>query len=127
MTASRALLIDLVSAGFDPYGRVCLSDPHAVTGLSELLRDADAIACESGCGAPLSCDTALIRRDELVRLGPNLLINNAQFAAIIRKRKAVNAREAIIEFRRYRELDGGGDADQQASASSSVERRHGPR
>ena len=44
---------------------------------------------------------ALILREELTSVGPDLLVNNADFATIIRKRKAVGAEEAVIVFSTY--------------------------
>lgn len=104
MMAGRGVVFDLEALGFDAFGRVIVSDTHAAQTLQEMLDAADAISCRSGCGAPLSCDTALITREELLQAGPDLLVNNADFAAIIRKRKAVDAREAVIVFTEYREL-----------------------
>ncbi|WP_417491149.1 hypothetical protein [Maricaulis sp.] len=104
MAKGRGVLFHLNSVGFDPYGRVFIGDREASRALAELLGKADAISCRSGCGAPLSCDTALITREELVRIGPELIVNNPDFGAIIRKRKAVGAEEAVIVFNVYREL-----------------------
>jgi hypothetical protein len=104
MTNGYGVVFKLDAVGFDPYGRVFVADPDASRHLHALLERADAISCRSGCGAPLSCDTALITRSELVQIGPELLINNADFASIIRKRKAVEAREAVIVFTEYREV-----------------------
>ncbi|WP_300528355.1 hypothetical protein [Maricaulis sp.] len=100
-----AFKLDLID--FDAYGRARINDDEASGELHALLRDADAVACRSGCGLPLACDSALIRREELVQTGPSLLINNADFASIIRKRKAVDAREAVIVFEPYRAVAAG--------------------
>ncbi len=100
----RGILFRLDRVGFDAFGRVTLSDSDTLDALDALFADADAIACRSGCGAPLSCDTALIEAQHLIRVGPVALINNADFANIIRKRKAVDAREAVIIFESYRAL-----------------------
>lgn len=107
MAQGRGVLFHLDAVGFDPYGRVFLADRDAARALAEMLGQADAISCRSGCGAPLSCDTALITREELMRLGPELVVNNADFASIIRKRKAVGAEEAVIVFNIYKEVPGG--------------------
>ncbi|SDM24663.1 hypothetical protein [Maricaulis salignorans] len=104
MAQGRGVLFHLSSVGFDPFGRVFIADRDASIALGEMLSQADAISCRSGCGAPLSCDTALITREELVRVGPELLVNNADFASIIRKRKAVGAEEVVIVFNIYREM-----------------------
>jgi hypothetical protein len=104
MSAGRGILFKLNKVGFDSYGRVLVSDRRAATSLTGLLDIADAIACQSGCGAPLSCDTALISRNELMQIGPDLLINNADFASIIRKRKAVSADETVLVFTEYKKM-----------------------
>lgn len=104
MAHGRGVVFHLNAVGFDPYGRVFIADRGAARAMAEMLKKADAISCRSGCGAPLSCDTALITREELVRVGPELLVNNADFASIIRKRKAVGADEAVIVFNIYRQL-----------------------
>lgn len=105
MPQGCAVTFRLDRVDFDPFGRVVLTDRASAAALGGLFDQADAIACESGCGAPLSCDTALIRRDQLIRIGPDLLVNNADFATIIRKRKAVQAEHAVIMFRVYREIE----------------------
>lgn len=105
MTSYRGILFNLNALGFDPFGRVFVADRAASEAMGDMLARVDAIACHSGCGAPLSCDTALITREELVRIGPDLVVNNADFAAIIRKRKAVDAQEAVLVFTGYREAD----------------------
>ena len=105
MAHGRGVVFHLESVGFDPYGRVFVADREAARAMAEMLATADAISCRSGCGAPLSCDTALITREELVKIGPELLVNNADFASIIRKRKAVDAREAVIVFNIYMEME----------------------
>lgn len=102
--AATGILIRLDQVRFDEFGRLILADAAARRGLDSLFRRADALACRSGCGAPLSCDTALICREELTTLGPELLINNADFATIIRKRKAVGARDTVIVFEAYQRL-----------------------
>lgn len=102
--APRGVRFRLDLVGFDEFGRVRLVDPDAAAALEEILETADAIACRSGCGAPLSCDTALIEAGQLVRIGPHLVINNADFANIIRKRKAVDARDTIIVFESYKAI-----------------------
>jgi len=107
VTHGTGILFRLDRIDFDAYGRVQIKDDEAAGGLHGLLRQADAIACRSGCGIPLACDSALIRREELVQNGPVLLINNADFASIIRKRKAVDAREAVIVFEPYRAMQAG--------------------
>jgi hypothetical protein len=104
MTGDRGILINLRQTRFDDYGRVLLADRQAAGAMGKMLTGADAIACRSGCGAPLSCDTALIRTEDLMQNGPDLLINNADFASIIRKRKAVGSTETIIIFTTYREI-----------------------
>ena len=104
MAHGRGILFKLDLIDFDTYGRAQINDQDASCALHTLLREADAIACRSGCGIPLACDSALIRREELVQTGPSLLINNADFASIIRKRKAVDAREAVIVFEPYRAM-----------------------
>ncbi len=38
-------------------------------------------------------------------MGPGLLVNNPDFATIIRKRKAVGAEEAVIAFSLYRRVE----------------------
>jgi len=103
--AEYGVLFDLEALIFDAFGRVVVSDPQACSKLKLLFEKADAIACRSGCGAPLSCDTALILREELLQSGPDMMINNADFASIIRKRKAVNAHEAVIVFTEYQKMD----------------------
>jgi hypothetical protein len=120
MTIGRGVVFNLEAVGFDPYGRVFVADREASSRVQSMLRRADAISCRSGCGAPLSCDTALITRTELVQIGPELLINNADFAAIIRKRKAVEAREAVIVFTEYMEIEDGGIEDG-ANESGEIE------
>lgn len=107
MAHGTGILFRLDRIDFDAYGRVQIRDDEAAGRLHSLLRQADAIACRSGCGIPLACDSALIRREELVQNGPVLLINNADFASIIRKRKAVDAREAVIVFEPYRAMQAG--------------------
>ena len=62
-----------------------------------------SISCATSL--PLACDSALIQRDELTQIGPKLPINNADFAAIIRKRKAVDARDVVIVFDAYQRVD----------------------
>lgn len=104
MAGDRGILFKLGEVRFDPYGRVLVADRTAAGALAEMLSGADAIACRSGCGAPLSCDTALITTEDLMQNGPDLLINNADFASIIRKRKAVGSTETIIIFTTYREV-----------------------
>jgi hypothetical protein len=104
MSYERGIVFNLDQVGFDPYGRVIISDRQASQALGDILSYADAISCRSGCGAPLSCDTALITSKELFQNGPDLMINNADFAAIIRKRKAVDAREAVIVFSIYKKM-----------------------
>jgi len=106
------IVFDLEKLAFDAYGRVLIQDRKACSRLCLLFDKADAIACRSGCGAPLSCDTALILRDELHQSGPVMTINNADFASIIRKRKAVNAHEAVIVFTEYMRLES--DLDRKA-------------
>lgn len=98
------VLFNLQLIDFDAYGRVRLGDHEAVKSLQRLFGQADALACRSGCGAPLSCDTALITEKEMLRIGPEILVNNADFANIIRKRKAVNAHETVIVFESYKAL-----------------------
>lgn len=110
MSADAGIVFDLDSLSFDPYGRVVVSDKAAARRMLELLASADAMSCQSGCGAPLSCDTALIARDQLVRIGPDLIVNNPDFGTIVRKRKAVGAREAVIVFSVYRKFDLNGAA-----------------
>lgn len=105
MSTYRGILFNLKALGFDPFGRVFVADRQASEAMGDMLDRVDAVACHSGCGAPLSCDTALITKEELVRIGPDLVINNADFAAIIRKRKAVDAQEAVLVFTGYREAD----------------------
>ena len=106
MTSQKGVLFHLEQLHFDAYGRVCIGDRDAAGNLAALLAaGADAIACRSGCGAPLSCDTALITRNEFVQCGPDLLVNNADFAAIVRKRKAIGATEAVVVFTTYQEMD----------------------
>ena len=105
MSATIGIVFDLDDVGFDPYGRVMISDRAAGGRMAGVLQQADAIACHSGCGAPLSCDTALIAREEVVRIGPDYLVNNPDFGTIIRKRKAVGAHEIVIVFSVYRKVD----------------------
>ena len=107
MAAARAVTFNLDAVGFDPYGRIFIADRAASQALREMLVDADAISCRSGCGAPLNCDTALITRQELLQIGPDLLVNNPDFGSIIRKRKAVDAKQAVIVFTIYREVENG--------------------
>jgi hypothetical protein len=104
MSVGRGILFNLNKIGFDSYGRVLVSDRRAASTLCGLLDIADAIACRSGCGAPLNCDTALISRDEILQIGPDLLINNADFASIIRKRKAATTDETVLVFTEYKKL-----------------------
>lgn len=101
---AQGVLFHLEALDFDPFGRVRVSDIEAIKALEALFNDADALACRSGCGAPLSCDTALIDAGQIIRIGPELIVNNADFASIIRKRKAVDAREAVIVFESYKAL-----------------------
>ncbi|ABI66446.1 MAG: hypothetical protein ACJAU5_001659 [Maricaulis maris] len=101
MSTEWGVLFHLDAVRFDAYGRALVADRKAARRMLGLLAEADAIACRSGCGAPLSCDTALILREELTSVGPDLLVNNADFATIIRKRKAVGAEEAVIVFSTY--------------------------
>lgn len=105
MSSDAGIVFDLTRLTFDPYGRIVVSDRDAARRMLELLADADAMACQSGCGLPLSCDTALISRDELIRIGPDLIVNNPDFGTIVRKRKAVGAHEAVIVFSVYRKFD----------------------
>lgn len=105
MSTTVGIVFDLDAVRFDPYGRVVISDRAAGGRMASVLEQADAIACQSGCGAPLSCDTALIAREEVVRIGPDYLVNNPDFGTIIRKRKAVGANEAVIVFSVYRKVD----------------------
>ncbi|MDF1768158.1 hypothetical protein [Maricaulis sp.] len=105
MQSEWGILYHLDDIRFDAYGRALIGDRAAAQRMQGLLSQADAIACRSGCGAPLSCDTALILREELTRLGPDLLVNNAEFSTIIRKRKAVGAIEAVIVFSVYRRVE----------------------
>ncbi|RKR00377.1 hypothetical protein [Maricaulis maris] len=102
MSTEWGVLFHLDAVRFDAWGRALIADRLAARRMQGLLTEADAIACRSGCGAPLSCDTALILREELTGVGPDLLVNNADFATIIRKRKAVGAEEAVIVFSLYR-------------------------
>lgn len=105
MQSEWGILYHLDEVRFDAYGRALVGDPVAAQRMQALLSEADAIACRSGCGAPLSCDTALVLREELTRLGPDLLVNNADFSTIIRKRKAVGVEEAVIVFSVYRRVE----------------------
>ena len=105
MPTDWGVLFHLDNLRYDAFGRVLIGDRDAASRLAALFDKGDALACRSGCGAPLSCDTALIARDELVGLGPDLLINNPDFGTIIRKRKAVGAQEAVIVFTVYRKVD----------------------
>jgi hypothetical protein len=105
MCADIGIVFELDEIAFDPHGRVVVSDKAAGVRIMELLAEADAISCRSGCGAPLSCDTALITRTEAVRIGRDVLVNNPDFAAIIRKRKAVGAGEAVIVFSVYKKME----------------------
>lgn len=105
MSSDAGIVFNLSEIAFDPYGRVVVSDKAAARRMLELLADADAMACQSGCGLPLSCDTALIAREDLVRIGPELIVNNPDFGTIVRKRKAVGAHEAVIVFSVYRKFD----------------------
>ncbi|WP_323762212.1 hypothetical protein [Maricaulis sp.] len=105
MQSEWGILYHLEDIRFDSYGRVLVGDTAAAQRMQGLLDQADAIACRSGCGAPLSCDTALILREELTHLGPDLLVNNADFSTIIRKRKAVGADEAVIVYSVYRRVE----------------------
>lgn len=105
MTSARGIRFDLSRVRFDDYGRVTILNVETVEALHGLLARADAIACQSGCGLSLACDRALIRRDEVTQLGPELVINNPEFAAIIRKRKAVDARDVVIVFDAFRLVD----------------------
>ena len=105
MSANVGIVFDLDQLGFDPYGRVMISDRAAGARMAGVLEQADAMACHSGCGAPLSCDTALIAREELVRIGPDYLVNNPDFGTIIRKRKAVGAHDVVIVFSVSRKVD----------------------
>ncbi|MHA6287295.1 hypothetical protein [Maricaulis sp. CAU 1757] len=104
MNSGHGVLFRLDTLRFDAFGRILVTDPPAAIRLTRLSDTADAIACRSGCGAPRSCDTALIRAEELVQLGDVLLVDNADFARIIAKRKATGASEAVIVFWRYREV-----------------------
>ena len=104
MSTEWGVLFHLEAVRFDAWGRLLIADRTAARRMQGLLAEADAIACRSGCGAPLSCDTALILREELTGVGPDLLVNNADFATIIRKRKAVGAEETVIVFSLYRKL-----------------------
>ena len=105
MPSDWGILFKLDAVGYDGCGRVVLSDADAAARLATLFRHADALSCRSGCGLPLSCDTAMITREEVTGIGPDLLINNPDFGTIMRKRKAVGAREAVIVFSIYRRLD----------------------
>jgi len=105
MSSEWGVLFHLDAIGFDAFGRAVIADRTAARRMQGLLAEADAIACRSGCGAPLSCDTALILREELTGVGPDLLVNNADFSTIIRKRKAVGAEEAVIVFSVYRRVE----------------------
>jgi hypothetical protein len=102
---SVGILFELDAIRFDPYGRVLIADRQGAHRLLGVLAGADAVACSSGCGAPLSCDTALIARHDVVKLGPDLLVNNPDFGTIIRKRKAVGMRETVIVFSVYKRVD----------------------
>lgn len=104
MPSEWGILFRLDKVGFDAFGRALIADRAASRRMQALLQQADAIACRSGCGAPLSCDTALILTEELTGMGPDLLVNNADFSTIIRKRKAVGASEAVIVFSIYRQF-----------------------
>jgi len=104
MQSEWGILFHLDDIRFDLYGRALIGDAAAARLMQGLLSQADAIACRSGCGAPLSCDTALVLREELTGIGPDLLVNNADFSTIIRKRKAVGAIEAVIVFSVYRRV-----------------------
>jgi hypothetical protein len=105
MPTEWGILFHLDDVRFDAYGRALIADQAAAGRMRGLLRQVDAIACRSGCGAPLSCDSALILAEELTGIGPDLLVNNADFATIIRKRKAVGALEAVIVFSVYRKVE----------------------
>ena len=105
MTSARGIRFDLSKVRFDEHGRALVLDRETAGQIHRMLETADAIACQSGCGLPLACDSALIQRDELTQIGPKLLINNADFAAIIRKRKAVDARDVVIVFDAYQRVD----------------------
>ncbi len=105
MTSARGIRFDLSQVRFDDYGRALVLDRTTAEAMHALLGEADAIACQSGCGLPLACDSALIQRHELTQIGPELLINNADFAAIIRKRKAVDAKDVVIAFDSYRRIE----------------------
>lgn len=105
MTSARGIRFDLAQVRFDDYGRTLILDRKTAEALHAMLGEADAIACQSGCGLPFACDSALIQRHELTQIGTELLINNADFAAIIRKRKAVEARTVVINFDAYRRIE----------------------
>ena len=105
MADRTAIAFTLAELGFDAYGRVVISDQAAARRMLDLFERADALSCQTGCGLPLACDTALIARGELTGMGPGLLVNNPDFATIIRKRKAVGAEEAVIAFSLYRRVE----------------------
>ena len=105
MTSARGIRFDLAQVRFDDYERTLILDRKTAEALHAMLGEADAIACQSGCGLPFACDSALIQRHELTQIGTELLINNADFAAIIRKRKAVEARTVVITFDAYRRIE----------------------
>ena len=52
MSATVGIVFDLDDVGFDPYGRVMISDQAAGARMAGVLVQADAMACHSGCGAP---------------------------------------------------------------------------
>ena len=102
--APLTLLLDLEKTGFDAYGRVELSDRDNARALRDLLAQGDALAVFGRGCSRLYCDTALLRAEELVQMGAALLVDNADFAALIRKRKACETGAARLEARLYKEV-----------------------
>ena len=105
MSRARGIAFNLDQLGFDAYGRVCIRDEAVRSALQDVLDQADALACQTGCGLPSGCETALLTREEFTQFGRDLLVSNADFAQIIRKRKAMDALETVIVFTGYKAVD----------------------
>ena len=101
---SGALMLNLDLTLFDAYGRVEIVDRRSADALRALMKNGDALAVFGRGCSRLYCDTALLQADELVQLGGALLVDNAAFANLIRKRKAAETGAARLEVRLYREV-----------------------
>jgi predicted component of type VI protein secretion system len=97
------LTFNLDAVEVDPFGRVALLNRTDGAELRLLLQEADAAVCRHGAGGAMGWTTALIREEELLQWGGALVIDNAGFAEILRRMKAVETSPARLAFTTFRE------------------------